>query len=222
VIHPLQGQEGAWAGIGAEGQERWLVSLTDLMGLLVAFFVLMFSMTAPEKSRWLSSVAAPGAASAGAADRTGERAAPLRTAFLQALFERVRRDQDALSTVSVSREGHSLVLSVPAEDLFVSRLIDGGVEQNAAAVLLARFAARTDAAIGLRARIAAGEATDARARWRQGLRKADELRGIFLAEGIAEDALTVSARPGSEASTRLEVVLSPAGPGRASGLRGGP
>jgi hypothetical protein len=46
-----------WAGVlpkpaVSSGPPRWLLSFVDLTGVLVAFFVLMFSMKAPDMGRW--------------------------------------------------------------------------------------------------------------------------------------------------------------------------
>jgi chemotaxis protein MotB len=111
----------------------WLVSFTDLMSLMLAFFVLMFSMTEPQAERWkamsqsLSLSARSTARTASDAPhvpRAVFNAATVETRgaanldYLGALLRSQFAQAEEMSGVSVRREDDRVVIDLPGDLLF--------------------------------------------------------------------------------------------------------
>lgn len=109
----------------------WLLSFTDLMSLLLAFFVLMFSMTEPQVQRWAklaqglstrstatrpSDVAPVPSAAFNAA--TIETESSINLDYLGALLHGQVADAAELAGVQVVREDDRVVIALPGEVLF--------------------------------------------------------------------------------------------------------
>ncbi|HYG89299.1 MAG TPA: flagellar motor protein MotB [Azospirillum sp.] len=109
----------------------WLVSFTDLISLLLAFFVLMFSMTEPQAQRWAKM--AQGLSARSTATRPSDEALAPKAAFnaavlephssinldyLGALLNGQVAESAELAGVQVVREDDRVVIGLPGEVLF--------------------------------------------------------------------------------------------------------
>ncbi len=108
----------------------WLITFTDLVGLLLAFFVMIFAMSSVDEHRYRELATAadfgrPNLPSASEAAVLDERNAPQSeielgrdVGYLGALLrEQVSREPTLVKTL-VRQEGTQIVLSLPAELLF--------------------------------------------------------------------------------------------------------
>lgn len=108
----------------------WLVSFADLVGLLLAFFVLIFSMSSIEPARLqemgggidLGRDPIPGATGATAASDSNAPQAEVEIGqdlgYLGALLREQLQREPLLARTLVHRDGERIVLSLPAELLF--------------------------------------------------------------------------------------------------------
>ncbi|WP_448188906.1 flagellar motor protein MotB [Azospirillum sp. sgz301742] len=117
---------------GAEARKTiWLISFTDLMSLLLAFFVLMFSMAEPQAQRWAKM--AQGLSARSTATRPSDAQPVLSTAFnaatleaessinldyLGALLHGQVADMPELAGVQVTREDDRVVIGLSSDVLF--------------------------------------------------------------------------------------------------------
>jgi chemotaxis protein MotB len=114
-----------------ESTRGWLVSFTDLMGVMLTFFVLMFSMVepaAPEFKKIATSLnqslgtAPPGISNRGPADGPSvprQHFVPaLNTSYLVALLRKQGGDNPLLADARLSHEPDALVISLPEKLLF--------------------------------------------------------------------------------------------------------
>lgn len=114
-----------------ESSHLWLVTFTDVMALMLTFFVLLFSMASPTKENWDNVTAAMqsefnkfyGAVmNRGPQDSLNidkinfDRA--LNISYLRALTERVISDSKYLENVTLIPQPGSLIISLPRELLF--------------------------------------------------------------------------------------------------------
>ncbi|MBP2303022.1 OmpA/MotB family protein [Azospirillum picis] len=127
------------SGTGADAERRktlWLISFTDLISLMLAFFVLMYAMSEPEAERWTELAkgvsqripAAPSTATA-PSDRPADpraafnaQAVEARAAidlhYLAALLGGQTRSNAELSVVEVRREDDRIIIRLPGERIF--------------------------------------------------------------------------------------------------------
>lgn len=109
----------------------WLISFTDIMALMLTFFVLLFSMSNPKKDAWtdvitaldsefnkyFSAKRAGGVFDDNDIDRlTAERTLNLN--YLEALIARMTSEYEELKDVSVRAESNRIVISLPSSLLF--------------------------------------------------------------------------------------------------------
>ncbi len=111
----------------------WLVSFTDVMALMLTFFVLLFSMTEPARQDWSEITSAlqsefnrfygaplyRGTQDAINIDRINFSRA-LNVDYLEALLETVIADNEALGGVTLNTQQGQLVISLPRALLFDS------------------------------------------------------------------------------------------------------
>ncbi|WP_448203213.1 flagellar motor protein MotB [Azospirillum sp. sgz302134] len=122
---------------GGHGRTIWLISVTDLMSLLLAFFVLMYSMSEPEAQRWTGlsqalsqaqtasarstattpSVAAPEPKAAFNA-ATVESLSAMNLDYLGALLRTQTAANEDLASVDVQREDDRVVIGLPGVVMF--------------------------------------------------------------------------------------------------------
>ncbi|PWC33245.1 flagellar motor protein MotB [Azospirillum sp. TSO35-2] len=121
---------------GGHRKTLWLISFTDLISLMLAFFVLMYSMSEPEAERWTKlakGVSETMPAARSTATTPSDRPADPRAAFnaqavearaaidlhyLAALLGSQLRSNAELSVVDVRREDDRVVIRLPGERLF--------------------------------------------------------------------------------------------------------
>lgn len=109
----------------------WLISFTDVMALMLTFFVLLFAMSSPDKAQWekLAQTAQEnfnrfqgrplnrGAQDAINIDKVNfSRALDLN--YLQAIVVNIIEQDDSLSRVSMMLNGDNLIISLPQDLLF--------------------------------------------------------------------------------------------------------
>ena len=119
--------------IREQGKDKqiWLISFTDVMALMLTFFVLLFSMTEPTKQDWSEVTAAMKAEFNkfyGAMQRRGPQDAininkidfdrALNIDYLAALLESVISDNELLSNANLIPQGDRLIISLPRDILF--------------------------------------------------------------------------------------------------------
>lgn len=114
-----------------EGSAIWLVSFTDVMALMLTFFVMLFAMSEPEKESWsdvmlsleseLNSYYGP-ALNQGPQETINLAKVNLDRAldigYLNLLIKEIVEGNDALADAVINRERDHLVISLPDELLF--------------------------------------------------------------------------------------------------------
>lgn len=117
---------------GGHNRTIWLISFTDLMSLLLAFFVLMYSMSEPEAQRWtglskaLTSARSTATSPSGAAPepKAAFNAAAVETQsainldYLGALLRTQTGANPDLAAVDVRREDDRVVIGLPGTLMF--------------------------------------------------------------------------------------------------------
>ncbi|MCB1556423.1 MAG: flagellar motor protein MotB [Alphaproteobacteria bacterium] len=119
----IHGQEG--------GSQLWLITFTDVMALMLTFFVLLFSMSQPQEENWSTFSAALSSEfnrflgmefEQGGMDEINlerlsyEQALDLN--YLKALMETVLEGSDALGDVTMETRDGRLMMSLPEDLLF--------------------------------------------------------------------------------------------------------
>lgn len=132
------GKGGAGQGGDAGGHRKtmWLISFTDLISLMLAFFVLMYSMSEPESQRWTrlakglaDTIPAARSTATTPSDRPADpraafnaQAVELRAAvdvnYLGALLRSQTAANAELAAVEVRREDDRVVIGLPGERMF--------------------------------------------------------------------------------------------------------
>ena len=115
---------------GKPGKSVWLITFADLSGLMLAFFVLLYSMSTLELDKWK---AAASRMTRGEPASVQLRPAPVSTqsvpvvdippalplGYLGQILEQKIRQETALGDVRVHRLDKMLVVSLPADALFL-------------------------------------------------------------------------------------------------------
>lgn len=109
----------------------WLVTFTDIMGLMLTFFVMMFAMAEPQKEQFSEITTALqsemgrvyGARLSTGTEETVDLAKvnfnrALDTRYLEELIRSVIESHDDLKNISIIPQGGSVVLSLPQDLLF--------------------------------------------------------------------------------------------------------
>ncbi len=124
-------QQGRRLGETRDLSGAWLISFTDLMALMVTFFVLLFAMTHPREQEWqgfsetmqtnfnrfYGDGLGRGPEDTISIDRIDYNQA-LDLSYLKALMESLLAEQPALASIILSEQPDSLVLSLPGDALF--------------------------------------------------------------------------------------------------------
>jgi chemotaxis protein MotB len=115
----------------SNSSQAWLISFTDVMALMLTFFVLLFAMSKPETQNWADvssalqmefnkfygSVLNRGTQDAIDPNRINfDRA--LDIIYLKAVLESVINDSDVLQTVTLIPQRDSLIISLPRDLIF--------------------------------------------------------------------------------------------------------
>jgi chemotaxis protein MotB len=109
----------------------WLISFTDVMALMLTFFVLLFSMTEPSKKDWSEVTAAMQSEFNrfyGSMARRGPQDTlnisklnfdqALNIKYLQFLMQNIVNENESLDSVHVISQGTRLIISLPRDLLF--------------------------------------------------------------------------------------------------------
>jgi chemotaxis protein MotB len=134
---PGKGGAGQGRDLGGHRKTMWLISFTDLISLMLAFFVLMYSMSEPESQRWIrltkglaETIPAARSTATAPSDRPADpraafnaQAVELRPAavdvnYLGALLRSQTTANAELAGVEVRREDDRVVIGLPGERMF--------------------------------------------------------------------------------------------------------
>lgn len=133
---PTVSRRSASEDRGGQRKTLWLISFTDLISLMLAFFVLMYSMSEPEAERWTrlakgvaESIPAARSTAASPSDRPAdpsaafnaqavEQRAAIDLHYLAALLGSQLRSNSELSVVDVRREDDRVIIRLPGERMF--------------------------------------------------------------------------------------------------------
>ncbi len=118
-------------GSEAAGPSIWLISFTDVMALMLTFFVLLFAMSNPKEEEWAEFTDTVQnnfnrfygqAASRGAQDAVSiqkiDFSRALDLGYLEALIETLLKEQESLQNVVLYPQPGRLIVSLPEELLF--------------------------------------------------------------------------------------------------------
>lgn len=209
---------------GGHGRTIWLISFTDLMSLLLAFFVLMYSMSEPEAQRWAGlskslasarstavtpSNAAPDPLAAfNAATVDPERAMNLD--YLGALLRGQTASNADLATVEVRREDDRLVIVLPGVVMFGE---DGGAFTDRGRRLLFLLGSALGR-IGNRIEVvghAERESQNGGVAWERALTRAVAVSAALRETGYRKDlvarAVMAARSPSAPVEARVDVVV---------------
>ncbi len=206
--------------VSSAAGQAWLVTFTDLMALMLAFFVLLFSMSQIEQAKWQGLVEALSSdlntlrkveSSKPALDYQPDQEAVVPGADLDYLTPIIREQIAAhpllAREVTIHRAAERLVISLPAELLYGAGAavpVPRAVEFGSALVSVLRNLNNT---VEVEARLEpAGAARVQRADWELALARAAAFAGILTQAGY----------------TGRIVMRATAAPDPASGLIGGP
>ncbi len=193
----------------------WLVTFTDLMGLLLAFFILMFSMSQIEQSKWLGLV--EGLASDLNTLRKEENVKPLLDlhpeeqavapgAALDYLMPIIREQISAhplLAQASVHQVAERLVISLPVELVF----------EAGAAAPVPQATELGSALVGVLRNLNNSVEVEAhleRADWELALARAEAFSRILIGTGYTGrivSRVTAAANSRSGQGARLDIVI---------------
>lgn len=119
-------------GRGEESGVSWMVTFVDLVSLLLAFFVLLFSMTTPDAPQWESFTASLRSAFSNDSDTRGRQGLMpqtidsddpgngFRLGYLHHLFDATMARDALLRDAILTEKGGRLVLSMPSDVFFRS------------------------------------------------------------------------------------------------------
>lgn len=122
---------GRRAGDESEGSGIWLISFTDVMALMLTFFVLLFAMSNPKEEHWeqftetmqynfnkyYGQVHNRGAQEATSVAKIDFSRA-LDLSYLQTIIDTMLSKEESLKGIVIIRQNRSLVISLPQELLF--------------------------------------------------------------------------------------------------------
>lgn len=203
----------------AAGQ-AWLVTFTDLMALLLAFFVLLFSMSQIQQSKWQGLVQA--LASDLNAQRKVENAkpaldyqpaeeAPVPGADLDYLTPIIREQIAAhplLARATIHRAAERLVISLPVELLFgagTAMPAPQAIEFGSALVSVLR---NINNSVEVEARLERdGAARSPRANWELALARAVAFTGFLTETGYTGRIVARAVSPPTSQAARLDIVI---------------
>jgi chemotaxis protein MotB len=119
------------AGDQIQGPSTWLISFTDVMALMLTFFVLLFAMSNPKQEEWedfTQKIQQNFSRFQGALDNRGAEDAiniekvdfsqALNLGYLKVLVENLISETPELSAVRLIETGESLIISLPQNILF--------------------------------------------------------------------------------------------------------
>ena len=132
IVQPVETQMSRRRlGDAAKPNYIWLVTFTDIMGLMLTFFVMMFSMTEPKQEEWAEVASAlqsevgavygapanPGTEETIDLSKVNYKSA-LDVRYLEELMRSVIEEHETLKDVSLIAQPGSVVVSLPQDLLF--------------------------------------------------------------------------------------------------------
>lgn len=200
----------------------WLISFTDLLSLLLGFFVLLYSMSEPRQERWNEMVKGLSARSTAA---TYSERAPKPTAafngasiethsrvdlgYLAALLRGQMRERPELDNVALAHEDDRVVLGIPIDTLFErdSRVLSD--DGRKVLFLLGSVMARSGNRIEVTGHAENG--TTGGASWEAALIRAVAVSAALRDMGYGSDlvarAVSQPASQGMTGTPRLDIVI---------------
>lgn len=133
-----------------QGGSTWLISFTDVMALMLTFFVLLFAMSNPKKEDWeqlTKNIYESFNQFQGKIENRGDEDAininkinfsqALDLSYLKAIIRKLIEQSPELQVVQVIDNANSLIISLPQDVLFESGSADLKSEANRALFILA-------------------------------------------------------------------------------------
>ncbi|GHU00454.1 hypothetical protein FACS1894186_1030 [Alphaproteobacteria bacterium] len=186
----------------------WLVSFVDLISILLAFFVLLLAMSAPDAAKYRKlaeslslSSAAPETDGAAEVSRAAARGRA-GTAYLAALFAAWITRDSALAPLAIHARDEEMALTMPLDGAFADGSLTGAAREAAEAAGERLSGVDNSIAVRVVAPYGALEAN---------LAAASAVAGALRDGGVEGDVAAVYA-PAEDGSRRLEIVV--AAPGR--------
>lgn len=220
----------------SESGRAWLVTFTDLICLLLTFFVMLYAMSEPDPARYRELVSAlPGISEQGGGEQQPgaamtalplERGRAVDLGYLGRVYENLLLDNPELSQVTITRGDEGLVLGLPADLLFApgdATLSDAGRQ---AMFVMGGVAANIGNAVDV---VGHADPTPSGSRWPSNwelslaraqavaaaLREAGYLRAVTVRGHGAGQVPTGEAGPDAYArARRVELVVREHGAGR--------
>jgi chemotaxis protein MotB len=200
----------------------WLISFTDLISLLLGFFVMLYAMAEPRRGDWSQMVQGLSARSTAA---TASERSPTPTAafngatietssrvdlgYLAALLRNQLRERSELASVTVRHEDDRVTIAVPAEALFERDSRALSEDGRKVLFLLSSGMARTGNRVEVLGR--AENAAAGGASWEGALARAIAVAGALRDLGYGTDLVARAvAQPvtgGVTAPSRLDIVV---------------
>lgn len=197
---------------GTEAGRAWMTTFTDLICLMLTFFVMLYAMSEPDPARYRTLVSgAPGVSEAGGwvqppgAALTAtqvDRGHATDLGYLGRIFENLLADHPELASVRIERREQGLVLALPSELLFTPGDATLSPEGRQAMFVMGGVAANIGNAVDV---VGHADSTPAGSRWpsnwelslaraqavAQALREAGYLRDITVrGHGAGQAAAT--------------------------------
>jgi len=133
----------------------WIIPFTDMMALMLTFFVMLFAMSTPEKQEWhdlTERVQENFSPFNGAVHERGAQdainvqrinfAKALNLDYLHALFEKITEQEAALSLIQLHSSEDRLILSMPEDLLFDAGKANVKADADKALLMLANTISR--------------------------------------------------------------------------------
>lgn len=218
----LPAQPFAVAPPRKQNKLMWLISFTDLLSLLLGFFVLLYSMSEPRHERWSEMV--KGLSARSTAATYSERAPQPMAAFngasiethsrvdlgyLAALLRGQMRERPELDAVTLAHEDDRIVIGIPGDTLFErdSRVLSE--DGRKVLFLLGSVMARSGNRIEVTGH--AENAATGGASWEAALVRAVAVASAMREMGYGSDlvarAVALPASQGMTATPRLDIVV---------------
>lgn len=195
----------------AEQGGVWLITFTDLMALMLTFFVLLFSMVDPQEKQWeefTGSLAPRNGSFEGQSLNRGPQDAinvarinysrALDLTYLESLIRTLLAEEKGLEMIMVSTQSDALVLSIPGRQLFEAGQADIADEGRKILSLLSETLGRLKNRVEIVGHTDAGPVISPAfsSAWELSLARAAAASGILQAQGYGKPVLIRGAGTG--------------------------
>ncbi|MBP2292073.1 OmpA/MotB family protein [Azospirillum rugosum] len=207
---------------GGHNRTIWLISFTDLMSLLLAFFVLMYSMSEPEAQRWtglsksLSSARSTATSPSNAAPEpkaafnatTVETQSAMNLDYLGALLRTQTGTNEDLASVEVRREDDRVVIGLPGSLMFDASGVTFTDQGRRVLYLLGAAVGRIGNRIEVVGHAEREDQADGRA-WERALTRSVAIAAALRETGYKRDLVArgVMAAPVAADGARVDIVV---------------